>query len=373
MAQQDIVSARMSSFAQLLMALDKLLEPSEAEKKASELTTMIRAKHMELQMGRDAVNLETALDFAKGDSDLASDPEIILEDFSNTDAQHRFGFYQLGKWTNGPLVKKTNPGEITRSVWNFMRYWKGSHDKLVNPVTVAGAGLVAYYGGATAISGGLRTMITSGTSAARLRLIQKLAPLSANNPLLKKELAKHAPQVLKAYEKMLPALKAQGKLGGSVTFGMVMSELSGVSDYLANTPSFFDKNPHALSRNSYFKPTVLGEQSDDLAKLKKLYDKVSFSANQGVAMPESRALVLKKLKQMAPSYSMETKAGQYLHHELYTNYKDDEMIEYKDGEYYKTSAIRDLYEQEGIFIANAIKELEGYGSKQGYGNIGTGY
>ena len=87
-------------------------------------------------------------------------------------------------------------------------------------------------------------------------------------------------------------------------------------------------------------------------------------------MPESRALVLRKLKELAPNYSMETKAGQYLHHELYTNYKDDEMIEYQEDKYYKTSAIRNLYEDEGIFIANAIKELEGYGSKQGYANIG---
>ena len=370
MAQQDIVSARMSSFAQLLMALDKLLEPSAAEKQANELTNMIRAKQMEMQMSRDAVNLETALKYVETDADMASDPEIILEDFSNTDAQHRFGFYRLGKWTNGPLVKKTNPGEITRSVWNPMRYGKGSHDKLVNPVTTVAAGLAAYYGGGYAIAGGLRTVATSGVNTLRLKLIQRLAPLSANNPLLKKELAKHAPQLLKAYEKMLPSLKAQGKLTGSVTFGMVMSELSGISDYLAGTPSFFDKNKHALSRNSYFKPTVLGDQSADLAKIKSLYRKVQFAADQGVAMPESHAVVLKKLKEMAPNYSMETRAGQYLHHELYTNYKDDEMIEYQDDKYYKTSVIRDLYESEGIFIANAIKELEGYGSKQGYGNIG---
>ena len=370
MAQQDIVSARTSSFAQLLMALDKLLEPSAAEKQANELTNMIRVKQMELQMGRDAANLETALNHAKTDADQASDPEMILEDFSNTEAQHRFGFYHLGKWTNGPLVKKTNPGEVTRSIWNPMRYVKGSHDKLVNPVTTVAAALAVYYGGGAAIAGGLGTMATSGANVARLKLIQKLAPLSANNPLLKKELAKHSPQLLKAFEKMLPALRAQGKLTGSVTFGMVMSEMSGVSDYLASTPSFFDKNDNAASRNSHFKPTVLGDQSADLAKIKKLYNNVSFSAKQGVAMPESHALLLRKLKEMAPNYSMETKAGQYLHHELYTNYKDDEMIEYRKDEWFKTAAIRSLYESEGIFIAKAIKELEGYGTKQGYGSLG---
>lgn len=370
MAQQDIVSARMSSFAQLLMAVDKLLEPSAAEKQANELTNMIRAKQMELQMGRDAKNLEQALNYAETDADQASDPEMILEDFSNTEAQHRFGFYHLGKWTNGPLVKKTNPGEITRSIWNPMRYVKGSHDKLVNPVTTVAAGLAVYYGGASVLRTSLRTLVTSGANTARLKLIQKLAPLSANNPLLKKELAKHSPQLLKAYEKMLPALKAQSINLGSITFGMVMSEMSGVSDYLASTPSFFDKNRNAQSRNSWFQPTVLGDNSADLAKIKKLYHNVSFSAEQGVAMPESRALVLRKLKEMAPSYSMEAQAGLYLHHELYTNYKDDEMIEYQEGKYYKTSAIRALYEEEGRFIAKAIKELEGYGSKQGYGNIG---
>ena len=364
---QDVVSARTSSFAQLLMALDKLLEPSEAEKKANELTNMIRMRQMEMQMNREAVALETATKYQEGDADLAADPELTLKDYSfSGEAQHRFGFYRFGKLFNGPMVKATNPGEITRSIWNPNRLFKGSHDKLVNPVTVAGAGLAAYYGGAGLVYGGLRTMVGSGVNTARLKLIQKLAPLSANNPLLKKELAKHAPQLLKAYEKMLPSLKAQGKLTGSITFGMVMSELSGLSDYLASTPSLFDKNQYAASRNSYFKPQVLGEMQKGVGKLKELANQVQFAADQGVAMPESHAMLIKKLKELAPNYSTEIQAGQYLRHELYSNYKPDEMIEYEDGKFAKTKLIIAQYEKDAIWINNTLNELQKYGPKQGY-------
>lgn len=367
MAQQDIVAARTSSFAQLLMALDKLLEPSEAEKRANDLTLQIRARQMEMQMTRDAQNLETAVDSQKLDSDLASAPELLETDFSFAgEAQHRFGLYRFGNKVNGPLVQSTNPGEITRSIWNPSRYIKGSHDKLANPITIAAAATAVYYGGGAA---GLSTMVTSGLSTLRLKTIQRLAPLSANNPKLLKELSKHSPAFAKAYQKFLPSLQTQGKNVAGITFAGALSEMSGVSDYLASTPSFFDKNQHAASRNSHFQPKVFGDMNDGVQTLKKLYNQVDFAAQQGIAMPESHAILVKKMQELNMNYSQDSQAGRYIHHELYTNYKPDEMMEFREGKKLKTKLVREQFELDGRFLNDALLKLNSYGEKQGYSNL----
>lgn len=370
MAQQDIVAARTSSFAQLLMALDKLLEPSEAEKRANDLTLQIRARQMEMQMTRDAQNLETAVDSQKLDSDLASAPELLETDFSFAgEAQHRFGLYRFGNMVNGPLVQSTNPGEITRSIWNGNRYMKGSHDKLVNPVTVA----AAVFASPTLPSAGLRATFGLAMGKARLKLIQRLAPLSAKNVKLLKELNTISPKLAKAYEKALPILeknlKASGTFGGTITAGAVFSQMSGVSDYLASTPSFFDKNQHAASRNSYFQPKVFGDMNDGVATLKKLYNQVDFAAQQGIAMPESYAMLVKKMREINMNYSQDSQAGSYIHHELYTNYKPDEMMEFREGKKLKTKLVREQFELDGKFLNDALLKLNSYGEKQGYSNL----
>tara|TARA_R100000234_G_scaffold114877_2_gene90378 strand:- start:747 stop:1883 length:1137 start_codon:yes stop_codon:yes gene_type:complete len=371
---QDVVSARTSSFAQLLMALDKLLEPSEAEKRANELTNMIRMRQMEMQMNREAIALETATKYLESDADLAANPELTLQDYSfSGEAQHRFGLYRFGKWFNGPMVKATNPGEVTRSIWNPYRYIKGSHDKLVNPVTTA----AAIYAAPTILRTGLGQVLRLGGNRARLKLIQRLSAddviagtgLSKNAKLMK-DLQKNWPALAKAWEKAVPRvvanLKAQGKYTGTISGSMILSEISGMSDYLASTPSLFDKNQYAQSRNSYFKPEVLGEMHAGIDELKKLNNKVQFAAEQGVAMPESHAMLIKKLKELAPNYSTETQAGQYIRHELESNYKPDEMIEYQEGKFAKTKLIKDQYELDAVWINNTLKTLQGYGPKQGY-------
>jgi hypothetical protein len=373
MAQYDVVAARTSAFADLLSALKPLLEPSEAEKQANALTSDLRRAQMMQQLDMDFQDKKKAALTLEEDQFLAQGLEGLDASFAG-DAQHAYGFKKWGDWTDGVNVIGTQPGETIRHIANLNRSVKGSHDKLWNPVTAV---MFAYGGwrfGGSAIAQGqsLRTWQASlGTIVTGINTGHgRRAATKKGADLIAKQIAKYDATAAAKFSQGVKAF--QVATGGAAAGGIAQ-----IGSYTTGLPSVFDKNPHAKGRNSYWKPKVMGDIHSKVQEYKLLQQKVRFNAKQGSkyqlaetqqALKNSMIQTLNTLEPTAGKKEFKqrhtNRPGDYLHHELYNNYKPFEVIEYGDGAGGSTEITikqaRDYYQSDIIFLKAALREIESF-------------
>jgi len=386
MAQQyDVVAARTSAFADLLKSLNSVLEPSDAEKEANQLAGDLRRMQMMHQMETNIAKAEQAQENAKHDSLYAQGFNKLTAYDEATKPQHRFGMRLLG-YADGPLDKGTAPGEQTRALLNPSRWIKGSHN--MNPVlsgTIGVATLGALYvGGTWAATAGLIRLV--GTNAVRRfaapKMMSKFTPTVStafkNSAYMKtlntlgktnKMALRHGKYLTSG--RSLQLIKGAGKIGLGIegtrrTLGLVDGDPT--TDFW-NPPSVYDKNPYALSQNSYFDPSVIMNVSDNIngpGGYREAFEKIKFNHEQGIPMEISARMLAKNIQDIALMYPSslnpdKPSIGDYISHELYKNMSDDEIV-YINDKPASARTLRNTFEQDKLEIGNMYNWLH----KNGY-------
>jgi len=388
MAQQyDVVTARTSAFANLIQSMDKLLEPSEAEKEAQKLTNDIRRMQMQMQMQKSMVDQETAMNNLEMDSEYARGMDNLQAYNKATTPQQRMGFSLIGNIVKGPLWKPAQPGETTRHILNPNRWTKGAHQ--VNPVLMAQIGLTVWGGAYLGLFRGslyLGSRIL-GTNTARKMLAPSffkhatstnMNPAFANSAYVKALdfLNKGGVAKAAAHQKYLVgALKSQAYAnalkagvaieGGRRGFSMIDGNPS--TTFLSPN-SVYAKNPYAGSGNSYFDPSVIKNVSDDIngpGGLREAFDKVKKNHEQGYAMDVTARQLSRKLQEIAYMYPSSLdpdnpSVGDYISWELYNNMKDKDTVYVNDTPYI-VNQLRDIYDTDKIQVGAMLTWLQSNG------------
>tara|TARA_R100000234_G_C4987849_1_gene174154 strand:- start:9 stop:1178 length:1170 start_codon:yes stop_codon:yes gene_type:complete len=385
---QDVVSARISAFANLLSSVDKLLEPSEAEKEAQRLTNDIRRMQMTMQIQDNMAKKDEAIANAESD-DLLAEGLMNLQEFNKaTKPQQRMGLTMLGNLINGPLWKTTAPGETTRHWMNPMRYVKGPHS--VNPILMGQIALTAWGGAYVgAFRGGLylgSRML--GTNTARKLLgpkffenmaTTKMSQAFANSSYVKalEWLNKGGVTKAAAHQKFLTgALKSQAykttlKVGVGTEFGRRgFSMVDGNPNTTFLKPgSVYAKNPYSLSGNSYFDPSVVVNVGNDISGTGGMYQtflKVKFNDEQGLPLDGTARQLARKVQEVAYMYPTSgdpnnPSVGDYISWELYNNLNEKETVYVNDTPII-VSQLRDTFERDKQNVGVMLQWLR----KKGY-------
>lgn len=388
MAQYDVVAARTSAFADLLKGLNSALEPSQAEKEASKLTSDLRRMQMMHQMQKSITEGEQVQANAELDSQYATGLNNLTAYSEAVRPQQRFGMRMLG-YANGPLDKGTAPGEQTRAFLNPSRWIKGSHN--MNPVLagVVATGLVlgTYVGATTVATTGIIRFL--GSNAIRRMVAPKMLTRGAMGRPVVSEAFKNSTYIksLDILGKTNATARRHGafilkhgtgtfaKTAGAIGLGIEGTRRTvGLIDgdpetgFIFNPPSVYDKNPYALSPNSYFEPSVIMNVSDDINNpggYREAFSKIKFNHEQGVPMEVSARMLARNIQDIALMYPSSMNAdnpsiGDYISHELYNNLKLDEIVYVND----KPVPVRNLintFENDKLEIGNMYNWLHNNG------------
>tara|TARA_R100001594_G_C4049885_1_gene264869 strand:+ start:2306 stop:3454 length:1149 start_codon:yes stop_codon:yes gene_type:complete len=377
MAEYDIVAARTNALANLIRAFSPLLEPSHAEKQADLLAAEIERQKALHQLQMDHADDAKALRNREAELDLTMGLDQWSAEF-RPEEEGRFGFDLIAL----PGMKKQgNPGEVVRSFWNPKRWIAGSHDGMVNALTVAWGGPKAIrgavkYGGPQLYRINNKLFNNRWTTGAKLKEAQRQWAKQGLKPgsfewerrtrIFKKiDVSQAAAGKLTQGQKNIMSLMEKMSLSGAVaktgwTTGkqraLKAAMLGGgpVAGYSAPHGIFFDKNPNAEFRNSYFKPTVVGDMFEAYeTKLKRELDTIKFNRKQGVPLTQLENAWLVKAKKF---YSQSN--NPYLNSEIYVNWRAGESLDTGYSGHMLGSEVQERWRRMNEEIATGIYFLE---------------